>query len=320
MAVTWLGSRVDITPSSADTWEDQDLTAHASGAAGVLIRVHCNNGNIDIGWRENGSTDARTTQVLAQPQIFNIWVGLDSNDICELYTSDTTNGKFYLEAYADGNDEVFLTNGQDVSLGSTGSWTDIDISSYTTGTAIAAGIELDSTGNYRTSGLRMNGSTDDRVKYWSNHGFQMVGVDANEIFEGQIDNTEMDFYLTCYWTDAGSWNTNATDNSMTSTGSWADLSAAPAGSLGTAFEIYMASDAQYRFDLRPNGSSVQDWEKCCRRSFILTELDGSQLAEGIIENTAVDFYELGYIEAGGGAVADLEINVHDCGEIDTILL
>lgn len=298
MGITWL-TPSDITPGTKGSWQDADVSGSVpSGATGVILHVYT--GSIAagraVGFRKNGSTDNRIDDLWGDSH-FWVAVGVDSNRVLELYAEDTY-VNFSLVGYF-GSDASFFTNAVDKSLGSTGSWTDIDISSDTGGdTAIGAIFEVIGVNWPRDYGFRKNGSTDNRVKRHYRHSAAIVGVDGSEICEGNIGNTDMDFFLLGYITADSTFNTNATNLSLGSTGSWTDLSALPSGATGGFIEVI--TSGEYDFGLRKNGSSEDIYKGPGgqEHAWGMVEADGSRLIEGKIANTNLDFFLVGYSESG----------------------
>jgi len=301
------------TFTQSDAWFDEDLSADIpSGATGVVLHIYNKDGTAEetLGFRKNGSTDNRTNEMEANDNHFWVAIGVDANRIVELYFGIAGDFDVYVVGYFT-DDASFFTNAVDKSLGGTASWTDIDISSDTGGdTAIGAAFELivvtDASYKY---GLRKNGSTDDKYQDTSWHSAAIIGVDGSEICEGEIENTAVDFFLVGYITKDSIFNTNATDLSLGSTGSWIDLSALPSGATGGFIEVVSTDDA-YEYGLRKNGSAesiVGDAGQAAYGAtghiYGIVEADASQLIEGQISNTGVDFFLVGYSEAAAAAEA-----------------
>lgn len=301
MAITWI-TPVDITPGVAGSWQDADVSGSVpAGATGVILHIHASPGYADwvTGWRKNGSTDARESNVYTG-QHFWAGCGVDENRVLELYV--TANGgsnhaTIWLAGYFT-DDAVFFTNAPDKSLGATGSWIDIDISGDTGGdTAIGAILEIPHPGGNIDWGLRKNGSSDNRVTgYWPRHTAAIIGCDGSEIFEGQITHTDVDFFLMGYITKESTFITNATNLSLVGTGSWIDLAALPAGGTGGFIEVIMGDETQ-NYGLRENGSGETILGRSMDHMWGMVEADGSRLIEGQISNTNVDFFLVGYSEA-----------------------
>lgn len=242
------------------------------------------------GVRKNGSTDARNTSVVNDSHFWAA-IGVDTSRIFEAYIAAAA-VEIWLIGYLD-SDAVFFTNAANKSLGSTGSWLDIDISSDTgADTAIAAILEIILLNTTDTWGVRKNGSSDSRLMTGISHRWAIIGVDGSEIFEHQINVTDVDCFLVGYLKAGATLNTNAPDRSLGSTGSWLDLTALPSGAVGGIYEISGAVNANY--GLRKNGSAESILRRHRDHAWGLVECDGSQIVEGQISSTTIDFFEIGY--------------------------
>ena len=296
-------SPVEITPGTANAWTDADVSGNVpAGATGVILHFSFDDtsSNYACGWRKNGSTDNRTTIVWKESH-FWCACGIDASRILELYVGNTTAVDVWLVGYTT-SDSVFFTNAPDKSLSTTGSWVDIDISSDTgADTAIGAFFEIIQVnyGSLDKWGFRKNGSSDSRIDGAGKHCGAVIGVDGSEICEGQVNNTNSDFFLTGYLKSGATFNTNATDLSLSTTGSYIDLDALPSGATGGFIEVMQTNFTTFHA-LRKNGSS-EDIYYCAAgdfHSFGMVECDDSQLIEGKISITDNDFYLVGYSETG----------------------
>lgn len=304
MAITWL-TPGEITPGTPDDWIDADVSGSVpAGATGVILHVETDDAvpaYFNVGWRKNGSSDARTAETYGD---HHFWcaVGVDANRILELYVEDTTVVSVWLVGYF-SDDAVFFTNAVGKSLEATLEWTDIDISADTEAdTAIGALLEIIDTTYGHDYGLRKNGSSDARACDSDRHCGAIVGCDGSEIFEGYISDLNTDFFLVGYVTKESSFNTNATNLSLDSTGSWIDLSALPAGATGGFIEVVSGAEAQ-DYGLRKNGASENILAGAAgeQHAWGMVEADGSRLIEGQISDLAVDFFLVGYSEAAMAA-------------------
>ncbi len=296
-AVGWI-TPVDITPSTSAAWVDADVSAYIpAGATGVILHINNSTATYDIGFRKNGSTDNRINSLRADEHMW-VAIGVDSNRVLELYLGSATYTTVYLVGYFT-DEAVFFTNGVDKSLGVTSTWTDIDISADTgTDTAIGAIFEVIHEANgYRWYDFRKNGSTDD-FSGGSNdvksHNGVIIGVDANEICEAIIENTDVDFFLVGYVTKDMVFNTNATDMSLSTTGVWTDLTALPDGATGAFFNVPVGLDA---FGLRQNGST-ENIVNVYPHAWAMVAADSNGLIEGYSTNGYVRFYMVGYTTSG----------------------
>ena len=298
----FLATPVDKSLSTIESWIDIDLSSDIPATAtGAIFRVKNNSDVVPVfGLRKNGSTDTRKSGIWGQDQLFVI-IGVDSNRKCEGYI-ETTNVDFYLIGYTEA-DATFFTNGVDKSLGATGAWTDIDLSSNIPSGSVAAVFVVANTHatvDYGT-GLRKNGSTDNRTGdlYFQTHYWLIVGVDSNRKCEGYIESTSVDFYLIGYLTQ-GQAETNAHDRSLGTIGSYVDIdesSDAPSGATGVFGEVTTTGD--YKFAARKNGTSFDYYDDVnTMRDGLFAGLDANRKWEGKIENAAVNFYTLGYFSPG----------------------
>ena len=296
MGAVFLSTPQEIAPSSTGGWYDVDCSSYVSASAvGVILRLadHDIDTNYNIGARKNGSSDDIHTDVANTSHIHKC-VGLDASKILELYREADSCHIFIIGYFESGY--VCLTNRIDKSLTTTGSYVDIDISSDTgTDTATVAFIEV--IGTTAQSGyLRKNGSTDSKSSYISalqRNTVWFVGVDGSEILEGAITSTGIDFFLTGYCTDNSLVaETNETDVSLSDTAVWTDLPTLATGAIGAVYRAKNSSSSSaYAMGLRPNG--VTGWDTrgiyySNHQHFPMGS--ASQIVEGYIYNTSVDFF------------------------------
>jgi hypothetical protein len=196
----------------------------------------------------------------------------------------------------------FLDTPVDKSLGSTGAWTDIDLSGDVPTGATGAIFRIYSA-NGASYGLRKNGSTDNRYKYldYGYHQFAIIGLDANRKCEGKISDTGVDFFLIGYTESDAAFSTNAIDKSLGATGAWTDIDLSAniaVGSVAAIFEVVTSSAAA--FGLRKNGSSDNRISTLYadERTFFIVGVDTNRKCEGYIGSTNVDFFLLGYLTKG----------------------
>lgn len=300
MGVIWI-TPTEITPGSTG-WQDADVSGNVpAGATGVILHIFTTD-YFNVGWRKNGSTDNRVSQVWG-PTHIGVAIGVDGDRILEIYVAHTTNCDVWLIGYLN-TESSFFTNAFDKSFNTPlDEFVDIDISGDTSGdTAIGAFLDIIDVGNYEV-GLRKNGSTDNRAIAFARHIGGVIGVDGSEIFEAEINNTTVDIFLVGYIKSEATFIINATDVSLGSISSWIDLTALPAGATGGFYDI-IATSTSYFYGLRKNGSSEDITGKAGGRlhCFGMVECDGSRIVEGWINNTGVDFFVVGYSTAAGAAL------------------
>lgn len=302
MGVTWI-EPVDITPTVSGSWVDVDCSPYLpTGTTGVTLHFTENTTAAPkVAFRKNGSTDERYTH-FAGSRTCHLWaaIGCDDSCIIELKIQDVSTVRVYLVA-GFGSEAVFFTNGINKRPSQHLTWEDVDISSETGGdTAIAAIFEFGSNSSSLNMnfGLRKNGSTDNRTYYAPNHGGAIIGVDDNEVCEAYqrfSDITGAYLYLVGYVTSGATFLTNATDLSLTQTNQWLDLSPLPSGASGGFVEVHGLTG--YDYGLRKDGSSESIIYNHCGHVWGIVEA-GSQVIEGYIANTAVDFFLVGYPISG----------------------
>lgn len=304
MAITFI-TPVEVSPGTADAWTDCDVSAHIpSGAVGVILHVVNTTGNTrGFGLRKNGSTDARTNDLVT---ISHIWcmVGVDANRIFEAFHATVaTDIDIYLVGYFEGADAHFFTNAVDKSTATTGAYEDVDISGDLQGAddAIGAILEATETGN-RLLALRPNGSSDDRYREITRHAWFIVGLDAGHVFEQKISTTALDLFLVGYIKSTANFvfEDPAVDMSLGVNDVWTDLTALPAGALGVLLEVITDSATPVFYGLRQNGSS-EDIVQRSRHCVGLLAADGSQLVEGYQDLANMDFWRLGYVTTPAAA-------------------
>lgn len=189
---------VAITPTIG-SWQEADLTAYVDPEAEfACFQVHSPFSVTPYVWaaRKNGSTDNRVTAGSPPYYSSGLIIPLDANKKCQLYRTHT-NIVFYLIGDIKGG--TTKTNGLDVSLGSIGSYTDIDVSADCPSESLAAIVEVyANTSTSYQSDLRCNGSSDTYLAAVGMRAFEVVILDSNKKFEGYINNTGVDYYILGY--------------------------------------------------------------------------------------------------------------------------
>jgi hypothetical protein len=289
---------VEVSPGTASAWTDVDVSAYVpSGATGVILHYVNTSSTTTyaLGLRKNGSTDARTQGLYYGAHCWAA-IGIDASRIFEAYIGDTTYIDIYLVGYTMSG-VTFFTNAYDKSLTATAAWTDI---SCVTEAPSAVGLIFEVVGTSASvyaMGFRKNGSTDNRTAnaYYHDTFGVIIGCDASQICEGYIGNVAVDFFLVGYITDGCTFNTNATDVSLSTTATWLDLTALPATANMGFIEVNTATT--YNYGLRKNGSAENIYKYAALHPWAFVECDASQIIEGEIANVAVDFFVVGYATA-----------------------
>jgi hypothetical protein len=289
---------VAVTPASSGSWEDVNAGAYGvpSGATGVLlhfVNTHASNAYA-IGMRKNGSTDNRISSLYANSHAWAA-IGVDFDRIFEAYIGDTTDIDIYLIGYT-GEAVTFFNNAYDKSLGVTGSWETINCSAEAPN-AIGLIFEVVTT-SVLGFGLRKTGSSDNRTNLAGYHNAPgvVIGCDGSQTCEGNISNIGVDFHLLGYITQGVTFNTNATDFNLGTTGAWTDLDSIGSGKVFGIIEII--SSGNYKYGLRKDGSGEDIYYRCMRHSWGIVECSAAGIIEGEIEDGGVDFFHIGSALSG----------------------
>lgn len=182
-----------------------------------------------FGIRKTGSTDDRTQDADSGTGFI---VGLDGSEQCDILTNDASEVNFNLVGYMTAG-VVMNTNATDISLGGTGSWT--DLSTLPTG-ALGALIEVfNSSADDVEYGLRKDGSSENLVLGLAGrHGFGIVEA-SSLVVEGQIGATSLDFFLMGYFvatvSPSSSVSPSVSPSSSTSPSGTPSPSVSPSSSL-----------------------------------------------------------------------------------------
>jgi len=304
-------ARTEVSHSTDDAWTDVDVTAYvdAGNTAGVVLEIVNPTGTEYVwGVRKNGSTDDITGVIEDNGHTWAV-VGVDSNDIFELYLNDASQVDVYLVACVHNDEGSFLTDASDVTPVTAEAWTDVDISTITGAeTATFAFLVIYNYPSNNFVGVRKNGSTDDR--HASNQlegdlrGY-MIGVDNAEKFEAWVeDKDQVTVYLFGWLTAGVSTWANGKDYSTGTTGSWVDVdvsSDVPAGNTGAFFHLW-GGNSEYAGGIRQNGTSITNNFDITNQQFCWVELDAARIAEQWVESTSLDLYLLGYTSSPVGVM------------------
>lgn len=294
-------TKVEVTPGSAGSYQDVDCSSYIpEGSTGVILHVVHNAGTgwSSVGVRKDGSTDDLKSNFYYGNHCW-AGIGVDEDREFEAYVGSTTYYDIYLVAYTVSG-VTFFTNSYNKQLSSESTWEDIDCS---TEAPSATGLFFMQTaysgGNL--FGLRMNGSSDALLADTArNYTFgAIIGCDGGQICEGYAEEIHTIPHLVGFITDGATFNTNATDLSLGSSGSWTDLSSLPAGAIMGFIDVTAAS-SNY-FGLRKNGESEDIYQRAFYHSWGMVECDDSQIIEGKIDDTDVYFSLIGYATAPGGS-------------------
>lgn len=288
----------ELTGITAGSFQDVDLDSFVTrpaGATGVVVLIH-NPSALDYSSdvRTNGSTDSQASTHQA-----GTWkpyaVKVASDGIVEVNISNTAL-KVYVRDFF-GDESVFFTNGVSKSPASSLSYLDQDISTDTgADTAIGAYLKLHSVGGTRLTHVRKNGSTDDRATSCDNT-LAVVGVDASEIFEIYVNDIDMDCYLMGYCKSGATFNTNLTDKSTGTTGSYVTADTLDSGKSHGAYEFHNTAGGVDSW-LRKNGAADDIYDApCVQHAWNIVEGDASRVVSGKVSATTGDWYQAAQFDA-----------------------
>ena len=195
---------IDKSLTTTGSWVDIDVSGNGvpEGATAAIFQVTTTKSTRTFGLRKNGSTDAFLYTMAGAASLYAI-IGLDGSRICEGNISGTE-VDFYLVGYCKAP-VTMKTNADDISLGTTGAFTDIDITTQTEALADGCIIQVVNPPTFYKGLIRKNGSTDDRSANSKIYGhiWALCGLDSGNILEGYIEHTGVDFKLLGYTKPAG---------------------------------------------------------------------------------------------------------------------
>lgn len=187
-------------------------------------------------------------------------------------------------------------------------WTDVDVSNYVPDGATGVVVEIDTANNNKATGVRKNGSTDDR-RTDTEHYWAMIGLDDSEIFEVYLEDNTCHIYLRAYTDDNWTYKTDAVDISLGAIGAWTDIDLTAStedGAVAAIVEVVNTDVGAWQTNVRKNGSTDNRLPTLNGgyHTFRVIGLDDGEILEGYIQNAAVDFYLIGYVI--GGATFDTD--------------
>ena len=192
---TFSTNATDKSIATTTTWTEIELSSDiAAGSVAAIFEVVNGGTSFNFGLRKNGSADDRHGDIYLNHHSFMI-VGVDATRKCEGYI-EHTDVDFYLLGYLTlGQAE---TNAHNRSLGSTGSYIDIDESGNAPSSATGIFGELKSTVAYKFA-ARKNGTSFDYYEDAQPHNSIMAGLDSDRKWEGKIEHTNVDFFTMGYF-------------------------------------------------------------------------------------------------------------------------
>jgi hypothetical protein len=200
---------VDVTPGSAGSWVDVDVSAYIpAGATGVLLKTH-NSGVVhrNCNFRKNGSTDAYTDNIIhgleASYNSFEM-TGVDGSRIFETNVENITDVQVYLIGYT-GAGITFFDNYHSLSELPV-VFEDIDCSAFIPVGATGVIVRTDSQ-DFKF--VRGKGSTDSYPVYdFTAHGTEVIKLNSSRVFEAYESEEDIYLYVIGYITDGVTFNLN----------------------------------------------------------------------------------------------------------------
>jgi hypothetical protein len=198
-----------------------------------------------------------------------------------------------------------------VTPGSTGSWVDVDVSSYVPAGATGVILQVvNNTGGNYMYGVRYNGQTSETWMYDTfefKDGTQrwlMIGLDASRIFESRTDSTSIETYLIGYTGPGVTFLQQAVDKSVAAgSEQTVDISSDTGAdtAIGAIFMVNNQAGSSQSFYLQHFDSTDDHYYdiRADTTNVYLTGVDSSERAHAYIENaTNVTIYLQGYITSG----------------------
>lgn len=143
----------------------------------------------------------------------------------------------------------------DVTPATTGSWQDVDVSSYIPSGATGAILHLEGTALAEDFGLRKKGSTDNHLKEMYGNSWALIGVDGDRKFQAYI-GAHHTIYLVGYTKIGVTFFTNGYDKTPICDQTWreVDLSTECPGAIGVILQYFSRYNTS-QYGIRKHGST-----------------------------------------------------------------
>ncbi|NQW22663.1 MAG: hypothetical protein HQ475_04365 [SAR202 cluster bacterium] len=204
---------------------------------------------------------------------------------------------------------VWSENATDISLVTTGSWQDIDLSAAVPAGAAGAIVEVVNAGTVGTYSGMVRGKNDTNnymadplngLVYPSSHRWQVVAIDSNRTIQGYIENADIDFKLLGYTIGSDpAYFTVPSDITPGTTAAWTtvDVSAyVDADADGVILLIDNIENTARNYGIREVGSSFSTTTRKSgpyENTMYMVGIDGSNQFDAYIENSNVKVYLVG---------------------------
>lgn len=287
-------SLIRLTTGSNTGWVTFTISAIVpSDATGVILRFTTDGTARNIAARARGSTDNDVHTIAANGTV-DLFAGINGGQI--EYYRDSANVEVYLVAVF-GEEAHFFQVSPVLTPSTVDAWETIDI---TTNLAVAthapiAAFVTSTLGGADPRGFRKAGSTDNRIGTHNGPAGYVVGLSSNQ-FDAYRGTATQKLLLKGYLMAGGTFSTNATEYSGSSTGVYADMSAFPTGASGAIIEVYDVGGGTNTFAVRANGSSDDlVGTLITEQTQMVTGLDSSRIAEAKRSSPNTRFYSPGYL-------------------------
>jgi hypothetical protein len=282
--------------TTGDAWNTVDCAADVPvGATAVVIQVRNGSGAGAYfpSFRPTGGT-ATTFAALAirAPQTLTAVVPLDASRRFDFYCGGPT-GNYTLQLVAYFESEfVSLVSPVERTHGAGGTWKVEDWSAAIPSGAVALVGVVDSYGS-GSANVRARGSTDSRVPDSMGALPFVAALNAGREMEWRTPYNTDKIAAIGYLTSGFTGLSNGSEISLTTTGSYVDLPAAPTGAVAMLVETAITSNDSWY--LRRNGNSDDGYgAQRHTASHHFVGLDASRIAEAKISATTVDMFATGY--------------------------
>ena len=255
----WFTNYKDISLSTGGSWQDIDLTGDVpDGATGAVVEVVNMGVEEDIGGVLRGKEDSR--DYMSNPYFGSVlveaghhrWqiVKIDSDLLIQGHIT-SPDIDFKLIGYTIGADPSFFPSPADITIGTTGSWATIDLSSQVDSDADGAILFI--TGDARRYGIREVGSSDSTTSLRTpsrGNTMYLVGLDSTKRFETYLDSAT-NIYLVGQSKGSVGYYTNDIIATNPGTGIWSSLDAdtfgVDAAANGLLLHVEMTNESDISF-------------------------------------------------------------------------
>lgn len=332
LGFVWPVNATDISLSVTGSWQDIDLSAAVPPeASGAIIEV-VNTGTVGTySGMVRGKDDTRDYMSDIENGLLypasHRWqmIKIDSGRLVQGYI-ENVDIDFKLLGYTIGSDPAFFNVPLDVTPGTTGTWTAIDVSGVVDSDSDGVILLIDNVENAaRNYGVRETGSsfsTIDRKLGPYENTMYLVGIDGSDQFDIYIENSNIKVYLVGQTKGSVVFYTDDVAVADPTLGSWqqldADTDVSPAVSSNAVGLIFWAENtdngADYRASFRQGGSS-DDWNGDIQRNTHLQAAVGISNAntwDELLENGAINISVAGYTRLVRLDIhADIDIVIRD---------